>query len=116
VRRLVLLLAGSILLVAGPVSANAGPSKATLTIRAVAPGDPVGIEFRSMGLVPDSFVVPDGGEQVFANLKPGRYVVVQAPPRDGWDLRVQCSDGESSNQYDLTRGERLVCTFTSERL
>jgi hypothetical protein len=113
-RRLVLLLAGSILLVAGPVRA-ADPSRASLTIRAVAPGDPVGIEFRSLGLSPDAFVVADGAERVFRNLKPGRYVVVQAPPRDGWSLRMQCSDGESTNEYHLT-DEHLVCTFTSERL
>jgi len=103
-------------LAAGPIIANAGPQKATLTIRAVAPGDPVGIEFRSLGLNPASFVVPNDGKRTFSNLPPGRYVVVQAPPREGWSLQVQCSDGESMNQYDLERGERLTCTFTSELL
>lgn len=91
-------------------SSQAEQGSAKLTIKAE--GD--ALEFRTLGLSPSAFLVPAGGARIFQNLKPGRYVVVQAPPLPGRGLRMQCSDGESMNQYDLVAGDDLVCTFTSE--
>lgn len=70
------------------------------------------LEFRTLNLSPDSFVVPSGESRTFQNLKPDRYVVVQAPPTSG-TLTVQCSDGVSNMEYDLQAGDDLTCTFTS---
>jgi hypothetical protein len=83
------------------------------------------MEFRTMGLPETGFTLAPGASKVFRRLAPGTYVVVQAPPvgvatqvgENEWTieggLQISCSDGESSNQYDLIAGENLTCTFTS---
>ncbi len=82
------------------------------------------MEFQTLGMSPGSFNL-DSGESRTWVLKPGRYVVVQAPPIgvatqvgpneytiEG-GLQIECSDGTSSNQYDLETGDNLTCVFTA---
>jgi len=112
VRRLVLALAGSILLVAGPTAAAVGRApQPQLTIRAQG----AAMEFRTMNMNTTAFRLAAGAQRTF-KLKPGRYVVVQAPPLAGHGLQMTCSDGVSANQYDLEAGERLTCTFIATPL
>ena len=82
------------------------------------------MEFRTIGLNPAAFLVPAGGSRTFQNVKPGTYVVVQAPPvgvrtqvgPDQWEieggLTIECSDGKP-HQHDLLAGDDVVCTFTA---
>lgn len=123
VRRL-LLLAG--LAIVGFVASEQMQSEALaptarLTIRAQGSA----MEFRSLGLPSPAFRLSAGSSRTWKNLPPGTYVVVQAPPvgvatqvaENEWSieggLQISCSDGESSNEYVLTAGERLTCTFTA---
>jgi hypothetical protein len=96
-------------LVAQHSSADA-PTTARLTIAAVG----ADMEFRTLGGIDPAFTVLNGQRRVFRRLPPGRYVVVQAPPVVTVGLRIQCSDGVSSNQYDLQAGDALTCTFSVE--
>ena len=80
-----------------------------------------------MGLPAPAFTLSDGAQRMFRRLPAGTYVVVQAPPvgvytqvgENQWavdsSVSVKCSDGVSTNQYDLSAGEQLTCTFTSPR-
>jgi hypothetical protein len=104
-------LAGGALLVVGPVAeAKSAAPRATLTI--VARGAPM--EFRTLNMATTAFGLADGTQRTF-KLRPGDYVVVQAPPVEGFTLRVACSDAVSSMDYDLSAGERLTCTFIAEQ-
>lgn len=110
------------LLIAGCATPQAGAEAPTakLTIRAVG----ATMEFRTIGLV-NGFTLADGQSRTFRRLTPGTYVVVQAPPVGVWTeiepdhyevtggMQITCSDGVSSNQYDLVAGESLTCTFTA---
>jgi hypothetical protein len=105
-RRLVLALAGSILLIVGPIVAYAAPkTQARLTISAQG----AAMNFVTMGFNPGAFGLGDGAFRTFT-LKPGSYVVVQAPPVIGYDLQVVCSDG-GGPAVSLQAGEQLTCTF-----
>jgi hypothetical protein len=106
-----ILAAAAAAIVAVPVTQHTladSPDTATLTITASG----ADMEFRSIGLNPDGFLVRDGDSRTWQNLKPDTYVVVQAPPWGG-GLSVECSDGVSSHQYDLAAGDDLSCTFTA---
>ena len=93
---------------------------ATITVHAVG----ATMEFRTMGNLPAAFTVADGASQTFANLQPGTYVIVQAPPvgiytqvgPDEYEvesgMQIACSMPGSVNQFDLHRGDALVCTYT----
>ena len=119
--RRLLLVAG--LALAGCVAPSAGATapNTRLTIRAQG----AAMEFRTLGLPTPAFTLPAGGSRTWKNLAPGTYVVVQAPPigaatqvgENEWTieggLQITCSDGVSMNEYELTAGERLTCTFTA---
>jgi len=90
-------------------SVVAAPTTASLHVRAVG----ATMEFRTLGLPGFKFTLRDGRSKTWTGLSPGRYVVVQAPPWGG-GLRIQCSDGVSANQYNLSAGQNLTCTFIAE--
>lgn len=99
------LFASSVLIASSNGSAQNEPTK--LTIEAVG----ATMSFRTLNLSPAAFELAPGQRRTF-RVKPGRYVVVQAPPIEG-SLQVSCSDGASSMEYDLSAGESLTCTFTA---
>lgn len=84
----------------------------------------VAMEFRTLGLNPAAFNLEPGQSRTWQNLKPGTYVVVQAPPvgtytqlgPNEWsvesDLTITCSDG-STHQHDLQAGDDISCSFTA---
>jgi hypothetical protein len=104
------LLAAAALLTAtvayGAPSDAARPAR--LHIRAVG----ATLEFRTLGLPDPAFTLNAGQTKTWRGLAPGRYVVVQAPPRPG-GLQITCTDGHSAMQYDLAVGDNLTCTFTA---
>jgi hypothetical protein len=118
-RRLLAVLALAVITVGGTAHADA-PTTARLTITAVG----ADMEFRTIGLTP-GFTLTAGQSRTFRRLPPGTYVVIQAPPVGVWTqvgpnqwevtggMQIQCSDGASSNQYDLVAGDQLSCTFTA---
>ena len=104
-----LTLVAGLLLMGCAASAGAENAPSTrLTVRGVG----AEMEFRTLGLRQTGFTLADGGSRSW-NLRPGRYVVVQAPPWGG-GLQISCSDGVSMNEYIIEAGDAdLTCTFTA---
>ena len=108
-RRLMLVAGLAIAALVASTSLQSEAAQGSPRLRIVAQG--ATLEFRTLGLKQTGFTLASGSSKSWV-LKPGRYVVVQAPPWGG-GLQIACSDGVSSNEYILEAGGNLTCTFTA---
>jgi hypothetical protein len=117
--------AGALLALTAIVGSNAVIGNAASSARLTVIAADATMEFRTLNLNPGAFTLAAGGSRTWQNLKPGRYVVVQAPPLgmatqvgpNEWTIEggtsIHCTDGTSSNEYHLEAGDDLTCTFTA---
>lgn len=100
--RVAAIVAASVLLASGSATGAGAPALHIVNDGSTA-------RFVTLNLSPDSFTLGPGGVRHFNNLKPGRYVVVQAPPLPG-PLQIACTN-DGANEVILAVGDNVTCTY-----